>query len=101
MKKELPKLTKTELNRLRKKFPAWNIDAQAKKAVLTLSFKRHVDALVCIARISVHAEVLQHFPEILFTKARLKITTNSNAKLTNLDSELMKRVEHVIKKGDK
>jgi pterin-4a-carbinolamine dehydratase len=101
MKKELPKLTKTELVRLTKRFPAWSIDADAKKAVLTLQFKRHVDALVCIARISVHAEVLQHFPEIHFTKARLKITTTSEKKLTTQDVELIKRIEHVIEKVDK
>ncbi len=91
-------MKKSELARLTKAFPDWKIDAEGKKAVLTVTFNRHVDALVFITRVSVHAVVLKHYPEIVVTEATVKITTASGKVLADLDLAFMKRVDHVLRK---
>jgi 4a-hydroxytetrahydrobiopterin dehydratase len=91
-------LSKRELASFQKNFPDWQLNATQTKATVTLKFKKHIDALVFIARSTVHAEVLQHHPDILYTHAKAKFTTTTHdAKgLTKKDIELVKRIEHLF-----
>lgn len=87
-------LTKKKSLGLLKKIPDWKIDAGSKKISRTYTFENHVQALVFIARITVHAEVLQHHPDISFTYAKVKVTltTHSVKGLTQKDFDLAKRI---------
>jgi len=71
-------LTKLQLRKFRKQFPDWQLNTNATKATLTAKFRNHIDALTFMARVTVHAEVLQHHPDILFTYATLKITLTTH-----------------------
>ncbi len=91
-------LLKRDRAKLEKQFSGWKFATDGTKATLTLSFKRHVDAVVFIARLSVHTEVINHHPDILLTNAKVKVTTTTHdAKaLTELDVELMRRTERIL-----
>lgn len=91
-------LTKRERTALEKEFTGWKFAEDGAKATVTLCFKKHVDAVVFIARLSVHAEVLHHHPELVLTNAKVKVTTKTHdAKaLTQLDVELMRRLERIL-----
>lgn len=60
----------------------------------SFSFDSHVEALVFIARITVHSEVLQHHPDIKFTykKVKVKLTTHEPKGLTKKDIEMADRI---------
>ncbi len=97
----LPKsLQKKEQAQLLKRFPGWKIAPDFSKATVTISFKRHVDAIVFIARLGIQAEVHGHHPEVVLTRAKVKLTTTTNKQLTRQDAALMKHVELLIRAGD-
>ena len=95
MKKSLVLLKKAELKKLAKVLPSWTINAKETELSQTLTFENHLDALVCIARITVHAQVLNHHPEIVFTykKLKIKLTTHDLKGITQLDVEFAKRID--------
>lgn len=92
-------LKKSELKKLEKRFSSWKFAPDYTKATVTLVFKRHVDAVVFIARLAIHAEVLGHHPEILLTAVKVKVTTSTNKSLTALDITLMERIEKILRSG--
>jgi len=91
------KLTKKQIQALVKKYPDWSLNKPETKLVATLTFNKHVEAMVFLARMTVHVEVLNHHPEVLFTYKKLKITTTTHDVdgLSTKDSELIKRIEHL------
>ena len=88
-------LTKREIDKAAKKLDSFVPDNKQVKLSATFTFPRHIDALVFIARITVHAEVLQHHPDITFTYSKVKvvITTHDLKGLTKKDFELATRIE--------
>lgn len=91
-------LTKTVLNKELKQLPGWKINAASTTLYKTFMFKDHIDALVFIARVTVHAQVLQHHPEIIFNykKVRLNLTTHEAKALTKKDIEFALRVKSIV-----
>lgn len=61
------------------------------------TFPTYVAALVFIARVTVFAEVLQHYPDIHFThkKVKVSLTTHDVKGLTQKDVDLAKRIESI------
>lgn len=88
-------MTKRELKKVLKKLPNWSVNAKETQLQQTFTFATHVAALVFIARITVHAEVLQHHPDITFThqKVKVKLTTHSEKTLTKKDFLLASRID--------
>ena len=101
MSTKLKPLTKTELKKVMSSLAEWKLNPKSTTLTKTVSFKSHVDALVFIARVSVHAQVLDHHPEIIFTFAKVKIvlTTDSLKALSKKDIELAKRIDTIAQKG--
>lgn len=68
------------------------------KITAVFKFKSHIDALVFIARVTVHAEVMGHHPDITFTYRELKIslTTHEIKALTQKDIKLAKKIEKLL-----
>jgi pterin-4a-carbinolamine dehydratase len=92
-------LSRTELRKLEKRFSSWKLSSDYSKATLQLTFKRHIDAVVFIARLAIHAEVLSHHPEIHITGTKVKLTTHTEKSLTPKDEALMERIEKLLEKG--
>jgi 4a-hydroxytetrahydrobiopterin dehydratase len=92
MKKLL--LNKKEIAKAIKKLPDWSTNPKETAITHTRTFKNHIDALVFIARVTVHAQVLLHHPEILFTysKVRITLTTHDAKGLTAKDFELANKI---------
>lgn len=90
-----PLLTKTELKKGMKKLPDWSVNPKETQLYKTFTFKKHVDALIFIARITVHAEVQQHHPDIEYSyaKVKVKLTTHDVKGLTKKDFVLAEKIE--------
>lgn len=90
-------LTKTDLKKLLKKVDAWEVNPKNTVLSQTRIFKNHIDALVFIARVTVHAQVLDHHPDILFTykKVKLSLTTHDLKGLTKKDFDLAERIDSI------
>lgn len=95
MKKDSVLLKKGERSKLLKKVPLWSLTPKETALVRTFVFTSHVDALVLIARITIHAQVQNHHPEILFTYCKVKVTlTTHDAKgLTLKDIRLAEKID--------
>ena len=88
-------LTKRQLKKTSKVLEYFEVTSKETKLTATFNFKSHIEALVFIARITVHAEVNQHHPDIQFSYKKVKVTlTTHEAKgLTSLDFKLAKKIE--------
>ncbi len=97
MATKIKPLTKKELTKLEKTFPEWKLDKNHIKATRVFEFEKHIDALIFIARSTVNAEVLLHYPDINFThcKVKMTVTTHEIKALTKQDVELMSRIDQV------
>lgn len=88
-------LTKRELQSLLKKYPAWSVNKKETELSQTFTCKDYISGLVFIARIAVHAEMLNHHPDIEFSygKVKVKLSTHQLKGLTKVDAALLERVE--------
>lgn len=88
-------LKKTELTKLFKKYTLWTPNTKNTQICKTVTFNKHLDALVFIARVTVHAQVLDHHPDIEFTYKKVKVTLTSHEVkgLTKLDFDLAGRID--------
>lgn len=100
MKKPTP-LKSVELKKALKVLPLWSINPKATVLSCTVTFNNHIDALVFIARITVHAQVLDHHPEIVFSykKVKVSLTTHEVKAITKKDIELAKKIASIGTKG--
>ncbi len=88
-------LTKRQLDKATKKLVVFELDNKRKKLAAIFKFAKHIDALVFIARITVHSEVHQHHPQITFTHNKVKVvlTTSELKGISKLDITLAKKIE--------
>ena len=95
MKKESILLKKSDKAKRLKNVPLWTLCAKETAITRTFLFKSHVDALIFIARITVHAQVQNHHPEILFTYGKVKVTlsTHDVKGLTQKDFALAEKID--------
>jgi 4a-hydroxytetrahydrobiopterin dehydratase len=95
MKKDAVLLKKGQRTKLLKKVPLWTLYAKENTLVRTFTFMSHIDALVLIARITVHAQVQNHHPEIHFTYCKVKVTltTHDVKDLSIKDFELAQKID--------
>jgi 4a-hydroxytetrahydrobiopterin dehydratase len=99
MRKKSALLNNAELTRLLRLVPLWSLNKKQTELTRTFTHKGHIDALVFIARITVHAQVLNHHPTITFTYAKVKValTTHDVGGLTKLDVELAKHIDALVR----
>lgn len=88
-------LTKREIQKLEKNRLGWKLTSKDTKVTKTFTFEKHIDALIFIARLTVHTEIIKHHPDILFTYCTVKITLTSHDQkaLTKKDLALLSRIE--------
>ena len=94
MGKKRTLLTKREIQSLVSKYD-WTLNKKETELSKVFLFDTYVKGLVFIARITVHAEVLSHHPDIEFSygKVKVKLTTHELKGLTKLDAVLLERIE--------
>lgn len=95
MKQKTPLLKKGEIKKLLKRHPKWSCNSKETLISRTFSFSNQIDALAFIARITVHAQVQNHHPEILFSfgKVKVSLTTNDAKGLTKYDADLLDKID--------
>ena len=101
MPKLLKPLSKKDQAKLVTRFPQWKIAPDFSKATLTVVFTRHVDAIAFVARLGIFAEVHQHHPKMMLTRAKIKLTVSTDRQLTAPDLLIMKHVAELLTGGDK
>lgn len=76
----------------------WKANKAMEEIFQEIKLRKYIDGLVLIARIGVHAEILNHHPDLYFSPSRLKITltTKSAGGLTDLDTVMAERIENFI-----
>ncbi len=101
MKKSTPKppsLSRNDKSRIKKLGALWQLDEKGKKLTATFNFPNYLDAFMFVTRVSVHAEVLQHHPELHLTHGMVKVilTTSDVKAVTSLDIDLAERINHIL-----
>lgn len=91
----LKKLTAKEVDKWVEKHDAWTVSAKGESLTQSFSFSSAVAALAFAAKITVHAELLQHHPiiELSHGKVKIKLHTNDVKGLTTKDFDLAKRID--------
>lgn len=83
-----------------KELPDWKLNKA--ETTLTASFANpdYISGLVMIARIAVHAEILNHHPDIKFTyhKLTVSLTTHEVRGISVKDIQLASRISNLFKK---
>jgi 4a-hydroxytetrahydrobiopterin dehydratase len=61
----------------------------------SFTFTNFIEAFIFVSRVTVHAEVLKHHPDLLLSYGKVKITltTHSLKGLTNVDFDLAKKID--------
>ena len=87
-------MSKRDIARVLKQNNLWQVNAAGTTLYRTFKFEDYIQALVFIARMSVHAEVLKHHPDIEFSyaKVKVKLTTHALKGLTKVDIALLERI---------
>lgn len=93
-KKKAP-LKQKEIDKKLKSHPEWSVNKNYTNISRTVKLPNFVAALALAAKITVHAEVLDHHPEIeiSYGKLKVKITTHEAKGLTSKDFELAKKID--------
>lgn len=88
-------LKKAQIKKLLKKVPLWVPNAKETSLTRLFTFKNHIDALVFIARTTVHAQVQNHHPEIVYTFKKVKVilTTHDVKGLSKKDFDLALKID--------
>ena len=104
-KKSEKPLSKRDIAKLEKNDLGWKLDSKQSKLTKTFDFDKHIDGLIFIARMTVHAEILKHHPDVTFTYAKVKVVlqTHEVKSLTKKDLALLSRIEKLnakLQNGD-
>ncbi len=99
-KSTLPRLLKAkELKSFLNTHPKWSSNAAGDLLKREVKISNYIDGLTILARVVVHAELLQHHPDVLLSygKITFKISTHDVKGLTELDTDLAERIENILK----
>jgi 4a-hydroxytetrahydrobiopterin dehydratase len=88
---QLQKAFKTQFEKL----DGWVLNAKATEISKSIEFTSFINALAFVAKIAVHAEILDHHPTITlsYKTVTILLTTHDKGGLTKLDFELAKRID--------
>jgi 4a-hydroxytetrahydrobiopterin dehydratase len=89
--------TKKEIEKHLKDLSGWKVNPKNTTLTKSFDFPTFISGLAFAAKITVHAEVLEHHPEITLTYGSVKIslTTHDVKGLTKKDFELAGRIDNL------
>ena len=90
-------LNKKDVDKHLRLISEWAVNSKGTILSRTLLLPSFISALAFVAKIAVHAEVLQHHPdiELSYGKVKIKLTTHDAKGLTKADFELAKRIDNL------
>jgi 4a-hydroxytetrahydrobiopterin dehydratase len=90
---------KKEAEKHLRELSEWKPNAKLTQISKTYAFPSFISGLAFIAKISVHAEVLNHHPtiELSYGNVKVTLTTHSAKGLTKSDFELAGRIEKLTR----
>lgn len=88
-------LSKKDIEKQLRLLTEWKPSTKHTQISRTFTFKTYINALAFIAKIAVHAEVMQHHPDIEFsyTTVKVKLATHDAKGLTKKDFELAAKID--------
>jgi 4a-hydroxytetrahydrobiopterin dehydratase len=91
------KLKPAEIKKKLAKLDGWDINAGETQLSKTFPFGSFMLGLAFTAKIAVHAEVMEHHPdlELSYGKVKVKLSTHDVKGLTNADFELAERIDGI------
>ncbi len=91
-------LTKRELAKIEKDLSEWSLNSKETQLTRTFKFDKHIDGLIFMARVTVHAEVNNHHPDMEYShaKVKVKLTTHELKALTKIDVKLAKKIDKLF-----
>lgn len=83
-------LTKKQIETFVRNHPDWKVVSSGKKIQATYTFNSHIEALTFLMRLTIHAQIQQHHPDITFTygKVKVSLTTHDVGGITRKDTKL-------------
>jgi 4a-hydroxytetrahydrobiopterin dehydratase len=91
------KLKTADIDKKLKSISDWTVNTGGTQLSKAFTFNSFVYGLAFIAKIAVHAEILNHHPdiELSYGKVKVKLTTHDVKGLTQADFELAKRIDNL------
>jgi len=91
-------LAAKDLKSFLKKYPDWSVNAAGDLLKREYKISNYIEGLTLLARVVVHAELLQHHPEVTLTYKKMifKLTTHDTKSLSELDTDLALRIENIL-----
>jgi len=90
-------LTKKQVEKKLEKLDGWKLNTKGTQITKTFAFKNFVTALAFVAKVAVHAEVMQHHPdiELSYGSVKIKLTTHDVGGLSDADFALAVRIDEM------
>lgn len=93
----MKQLTQKEVEKNLVRINAWMTNKKATELSKSFKTDSFLDGLALIAKIAVHAELMNHHPEIVlsYEQVIVRLSTHDVKGLTKLDFELAKRIDAI------
>ncbi len=90
-------LTTKDIDKKFKALSEWQINKKKTELTKSFEFPSFITGLAFIAKVTVHAEVLDHHPtlELSYGKVKVTLTTHDAKGLTSSDFELAKKIDNL------
>lgn len=90
-------LSPKEIEKKYKAISEWQLNKKGTELSKTFSIESFIKGLAFIAKIAVHAEIMQHHPDVVLTYSKVKVTltTHDVKGLTQKDFDLAKRIDNL------
>ena len=87
--------TEKEVEKNMKALSGWRSNPKSTVLTKDFDFPNFISALAYVAKIAVHAEVIEHHPdlELSYGKVKVKLTTHDAKGLTAKDFDLARRID--------
>lgn len=94
-KKKHARFSEKEVEKHLKNLSSWKVNPKSTTLSKSFPMANFVGGLAFIAKITVHAEVLEHHPdiELSYDEVKVKLTTHDAEGLTRKDFELAERID--------
>ncbi len=91
----LKALLAKDIDKKLKALSEWQLNKKKTELSKTFLFPSFINGLAFIAKVTVHAEILNHHPvvELSYGKVKITLTTHDAKGLTHSDFELAKKID--------